>query len=285
MPATSNLHFFFEGHFDSMCAGILSTESALDRQLFIDHGVRILSKPFAALSPLEGMRLRLLTDRTWRYLRYLHFREALLLVPTVESVLVVGAGKGLAEIALAIEFPAIHFLLTDLERAPALRHAQALAQKYRLANVSFAHHDILQPGTMRADLVASTEVLEHVADTHRAAAHMSEMAIAYVYCLVPFAKASAQAETSGEPSSSGGPSAAPAFDPAGLEKHFPGTLHMRGCYWRNAGSAFRQKLHAISDEQIAERRKELEEEAENDIRLKIPASPREAQGIWTLSHV
>ncbi len=43
----------------------------------------------------------LLNKKRWRLLRYLHAREGMLLAEQPRSVLVVGAGYGLAEVALA----------------------------------------------------------------------------------------------------------------------------------------------------------------------------------------
>ncbi len=64
---------------------------------------------------IERARLELLKGKTWRYLRYLHTRHALKFISGWEDMLVVGAGSGLAEIALAIEYPDKHFHLTDHE--------------------------------------------------------------------------------------------------------------------------------------------------------------------------
>ena len=54
-------------------------------------------------SKRDKVRRTLMHGRTWRYLRYIHLRDALLKIgDDIESVGVVGAGHGYSEIALAI---------------------------------------------------------------------------------------------------------------------------------------------------------------------------------------
>src|SRR4029453_16490620 len=103
--------------------------------------------PGAAISPMDVVRLELLRGKTWRYLRYLHLREGLLAAQDCRSVLSIGCGRGLAELALAIEFPQVSFHLTDIEgeKTPHYGAAQNHVRRWKLGNVTFGVCDILQP--------------------------------------------------------------------------------------------------------------------------------------------
>jgi hypothetical protein len=68
-----------------------------------------------------------------------HLRGGLLRAEGVRSVLAVGCGRGYGEVALALQFPEIHFRLTAIqgERIPNYQVAQNLAQTWALHNVAF----------------------------------------------------------------------------------------------------------------------------------------------------
>jgi SAM-dependent methyltransferase len=238
----------------------------------------------AALSPLERVRLELLRGKTWRYLRYLHLREGLLAAQDCRSVFSIGCGLGLAELALAIEFPDRSFHLTDIEseRTPNYRVSQDFARRWSLGNLTFGVHDVMRPTTeAAADLVCSVEVLEHIEDDATAARNMIKAARKAVFCLVPYADERAKAdkrrqqhcwEKFGH--------YRPGYTAADLEQLFPGTLAMRGCYWADAGAPFRTKLTALPREEIT---LALADEAAKDIRDGLPSSFPEAYGIWSVS--
>lgn len=177
----------------------------------------------------------LLVERRWRYLRYLHAREAFALVShDIDSVLAIGVGKGLAELALAIEYPHVHFHLTDIESAttPNWSFVQRAVSEWNLTNVEFDMLDIRQPPSVEADMVCSTEVLEHIEQFDKAAANMLAAARKYVFALVPFADRRYNADpvrrqrvldTHGH--------YVCGFDRSALVDLFPDAVEIRGCYW------------------------------------------------------
>ena len=115
--------------------------------------------------------------KTWRWLRYIHLREAVSHVADeIDSICVCGAGYGIAELLIAHEFPHIDITLTDIvDRThgyPNYHRARDLARKYNVNNLSFSIWDVMQPTKRRFDLVCSTEMLEHIKDDDRAAANM-----------------------------------------------------------------------------------------------------------------
>lgn len=172
-------------------------------------------------------RTTLLVEKRWRYLRYLHLRSA------------IGVGKGLAELALAVEFPHIQFRLTDIESATTpWSFAQRAVPEWKLPNVRFDILDITQPPRFEADLVASTEVLEHIEDADQAARHMLAAASRYVFALAPFAEArfNDNANRCRRVFESHGHFVC-GYDEAALARLFPDPVEVRGCYW--AGRAFR----------------------------------------------
>jgi len=225
--------------------------------------------------------------RTWRYLRYLHFRDYLSRVAhEVDSVCVCGTGHGLAELACAIEFPHIRFTLTDIIASgyPNYYRAMSHAWQWGVDNIQFSVWNVLHVTHRRFDLVASTEMLEHVPDVRRAVRNMRSAANKYVYCLVPFADDATNAD--------------PAkrervwrdhehfvfgFDAKSLESLFGKAEHMAGAYWSDAGLPFRQKLAAMSPDEITASLEALAAEAEADLRDGQPKVLRDAAGIKILA--
>jgi len=239
-----------------------------------------------ALARLREVRRRLVFYRSWSYFRYLHLREAFLLTRNVSSVLSVGSGRGLAELALAVEFPSVHFHLTDVRSPHAASADQvlALAREWGLENLTRSSHDILEPLPERYDLVASVEVLEHIEDHARAAAHMSRAARRYAFCLVPYADARTAAD--------------PARRRRAWEKDhhfrfgyaaedlralFPGeVIALRGCYWQEGGAGVVAAIKDRSDDALLASAPTVWKDAERDLIDRIPARYPEALGIWIL---
>ena len=235
---------------------------------------------------LRVVQSALLHGRTWRYLRYAHAREALSIAQDVESVTVVGAGHGTAEIALALEFTNIRFCLTDWDQASHnSARAQAWVKKWRLPNVRFASLNILDPGDMpRADLVYSVEVLEHIEDDRTAAENMRRLAKKYVFCMVPFAEESLnQREDKRADMLARFGHHVAGYNAERLVSLFPLPVAVRGTYWANAGARFRAKLTELDDATIDVQHDALIEEAHADLIERIPTSHREAAGIWWLA--
>jgi hypothetical protein len=201
----------------------------------------------------------------------------------VNRVLCAGASAGYSELALAVEFPGIHFHITDL--VPTTRHAEKLAKKWRLKNVSFGRWDVRTPfegGSF--DLAASVEVLEHIEDDALAAHNLRDAASRYVFSLVPFADAASQSDGAlREQERRLHEHFRPGYSEEDLRRLFPGTMEVRGCYWRDAGGAWRTRMDAMDDFEILERRQELIETAQTDVRRAVPQSRAEAFGIWALA--
>lgn len=236
---------------------------------------------------LTSLHEALMRGRTWRYLRYLHFRDYLSRVADeVETVCVCGSGHGLAELACAIEFPHIRFTLTDIigEGYPNYHRAMSHAWQWGVDNIDFSVWNVLHVTNRRFDLVASTEMLEHVPDVPRAVRNMRNAASKYVYCLVPFADDARNADQAKrERVWRDHEHFVLGFDAKSLESLFGRPEHVSGAYWSDAGLPFRQKLAALSDEEITASVGKLAEEARADLRDATPTSLREAAGIKILA--
>ena len=238
-------------------------------------------------SRLEALKLMLLQGKTWRYLRYIHARQALMLTENVRSVLVIGAGGGLAELALALEFPHMSFRLTDWEAASHDNSpARRLVTEWNIPNVTFSVLNILAPQSKeKYDLVYSVEVLEHIKDDSTAALNMSRLAHKYVFCMVPFAEEAHNQEPDRR---------AYAFKKfehflcgynlPRLKTLFPNQIVCRGAYWTQKGSAFRQLVNELRPPIISELQTLLMSLARDDLVDAIPVLSKEAMGIWCLAH-
>lgn len=245
-------------------------------------------------SRLLELRLQLLLQRRWSYLRYVHLREGLLTAighargtdQLITSFLAVGAGRGLAEIALAVEFPKIHFVITDVisPRTPNYQAAQALAARWKLQNVAFDTLDVSHPIPDRYDVIASTEVVEHIKDDAAALQNMLDAADHSVYCLAPFAdektlndpNKQAKAWTRHEHYRYG-------YSVERFQSLFPDIIDMRGCYWRERGFQHRTELGDLADPEIKKKQEQLASAAHSDILNELPKELSEAQGIWVLA--
>lgn len=236
---------------------------------------------------LAKTKLILLRGKTSRYLRYLHFRNYLEKVAgEVESVCVCGAGSGFAEVAAAIEFPHINFTLTDVIAGnyPSYHRAMDFAWRCGIDNLSFSVWNVLSPTKRRFDMVASTEMLEHIEDDASAAKNMRDAARKYVYCLVPFAEASRNADPIArkrawdhcEHHVCG-------YDAARLQELFGEPVAMAGTYWATRGAAFRAKLQALSQEEIDLQAEALIDEAALDDTGALPSASSRAVGIKILA--
>ena len=236
---------------------------------------------------LQTVQLALLRGRTWRYLRYLHFRDYLSRVSNeVETVCVCGAGHGLAELACAIEFPHIEFTLTDIiaEGYPNYHRAMSHAWRWGLDNMRFSVWNVLHATDRRFDLVASTEMLEHVPDITRAVRNMRKAATKYVYCLVPFADDRTNADCAKrERVWADHKHFVFGFDRKSVESLFGEAEHVAGAYWSDAGLPFRQKLAAMTDQDIESSVQDLVKEALADLRDEVPNTLRDAAGIKILA--
>lgn len=237
----------------------------------------------------ESAERFLLRGRTWRYLRYLHLRDFLLpIVNEVETVCVCGAGYGLAELLLAIEFPHLQISLTDItgDGYPMYYRAMDLAWRFEIDNINFSIWNVLTPTKRRFDLVASTEMLEHVKEDERAAANMCMATRRYLYCLVPFADDEANAD---EKRRQGAWERhrhhVCGYDVKRLASLFPTPCRVAGTYWREHGAVLRQHLSELSLEEIDMKQSELKQHAQCDLLDKVPMTMDECQGIKVLSIV
>jgi hypothetical protein len=239
------------------------------------------------MQPIDRVRLALLRGRTWRYLRYIHFRNTISQIAhEIETVCVAGAGHGLAELAVALEFPHLRFTLTDIiaKGYPNYHGTMDLCWRYGVDNMAFSVWNVLQPTSRRFDLICSTEMLEHVPDAPLAARNMKEAAKKYVYCLVPYSDGPtnnnlADRERAWERNEH----FVFGYDEVSLSSLFGEPTHIAGTYWADAGLQFRKRLTNATNEEINRDYRELTVLAETDIRVEVPKSLKEAQGIKILS--
>lgn len=233
----------------------------------------------------------LLQGKTWRYLRYLHFRQSLLaIVDQIETVCICGAGHGLAEVMIAEEFPHLRVTLTDIHNPaggyPNYHRAMDLSWRRGLRNLEFSIWDVLQPTKRGFDLVASTEMLEHIEDADTAARNMVGASKRYVYCLVPFADRNANADAAlrqgvwerHEHFVVG-------YDADTLTRLFPGPLAIHGTYWQDSGVAWRAGMENLSRAEIDRQADDLKAIAQKDLIARTPARFGECQGIKILSDI
>jgi hypothetical protein len=218
-----------------------------------------------------------------RYLRYLHLREAIRLSQP-ENVLVIGIGRGLAEVAIAKEFHETQFHLTDWDFPhPRLNRSRKYANAF--SNVTFGKLDILKPDLERKfGLVASVEVLEHIREDEVAAANMRSLSSSHVFCLVPFATPEDNAnEEKRQRVWENNEHYVVGYDPARLEQLFPDPETIRGAYWSDVSKRLKSEVAELAPEQVRARGDELRDIAQQDLRPEIPQSMHQAMGIWTLS--
>ena len=235
------------------------------------------------------LSIKLLQRKTWNYLRYIHAKTALNSLlgrypGAIKTVLVVGCGTGLAELLLAAENPDIHFTLTDHEAASHKTDGvKRLQQKFNINNISWSQLNILNPEpiTSKYDLVYSIEVLEHIEDDQRAARNMHRLSDQFIFCLVPFAEESRNTNpTERRKAWDRNEHYVCGYSIERLIKLFPSITNIKGCYWREYGFKFRQKLTELSNEEIKEQSRSLQQEATEDIIDEIPSLTSEAQGLW-----
>ena len=73
------------------------------------------------------------------------------------------------------------------------------------------------------------------------------------------------------------------YDEKTLSEYFPYPVEIRGCYWKNEGRVLRKKLQNMDVSSIEKTYISLAKEARYDLKLKVQATNKEAQGIWVLS--
>lgn len=235
---------------------------------------------------LDRIKSVMLRERAWEYLHYQHLREGLLLADGIRTVHCVGAGKAYAELALALEFPDLHFHITEFETAGSAGHevTAGWAEELEVTNVTWGSLDLLEPPEMNWDLVTTIASLDRFEDDAAAACRLLAMANQYVFALVPFAHAAASTdplfrarvwEKRG--------AYRVGYDQAELEALFPLTVETRGCHWDKEGRKFRRQLASLENDQIEANRGELLALAARDVRREIPEAIAEASGIWTLA--
>lgn len=220
-----------------------------------------------------------------RYLRYLHLREAVRLSQP-ESVLIVGTGRAIAEVAIAQEFPDVHFHLTDYD-FPHRRIERAMRRAKKIRNVSFGRLDILSTDlTEKFELVGSVEVLEHIKKDDRAAANMRALSSKDVFSLVPFATAATNADAQRRRRAwEKNEHYVVGYDPDRLEQLFPNPRAIRGAYWVDVSMKLKSEVEGLTPEQVKEKAEYLKEIAYGDLRADVPRASSDALGIWTLSSV
>lgn len=228
----------------------------------------------------------MLLRRRWAFLRYLHLRKAFCMTEDVETYLGIGAGDCLSELAIAIEFPNVHFLCTEPEMSNRQDRAKAFIKSFRVKNMTFGAYDGLVPGLKRYDMVSSIEVLEHIENDSLAAAEMRASSNKYVFALVPFADKEAQSnEEENKRQFEVHGHYRTGYDAADLTRLFPNIIAIRGAYWRKYGIAWRRRITDMSDEDVINSRDELHDEALTDTVEAVQNLRFEALAIWMLAKV
>ena len=232
------------------------------------------------------LSLQLMIRRRWAYLRYLHLRQGFLQTTGVKSFLSVGCGTGLAEVALSLEFPEVHFHLTDIDVEDGLksRLGMRMVKEWSIPNVTCGSYDILNQTQADYDFVGSVEVLEHIENDSLAVTNMKKAAKEYIFVLVPFATAKMNTDsTMLERVWKNQQHYRVGYDSEKLKSFFSNIIMLRGCYWENSGSKLREQLENLSNEEIASSLVELTEFAKNDIHDLLPSNKNECYGIWVLA--
>jgi GT2 family glycosyltransferase/2-polyprenyl-3-methyl-5-hydroxy-6-metoxy-1,4-benzoquinol methylase len=234
---------------------------------------------------LAKLHLRLMLRRKWAYLRYLHLREAFRQVEPMDSFLSVGCGTGIAELALALEFPNTQFHLTDY-MSSRYQESVEIVKSWSIPNVTFGAYNALVAPEKTYDFVASVEVIEHIENDALAIENMCKTANKYIFALVPFANPEENANPKyRENAWEKHEHYRVGYNEANLRQLFPSDIvAIRGCYWRKYGYSLRQKLSQLSDQEIGDTMSELMKQATTDLHESIPLSfIEEALGIWILA--
>jgi SAM-dependent methyltransferase len=241
---------------------------------------------------LNKVQIQLMTRKRWAYLRYLQMREGLIealkTAGEIKSFLSVGCGAGLTEVALALEFPAIEFYLTDIDTKANIQQRLGIrmATEWVIENVKFDTYDTLTPSSESYDLVASIEVLEHIEADKKAAINMRAASRKYVFALVPFASHETNLNKKMRESVwKNHQHYRVGYNADSIQEIFPDITILRGCYWNDAGIKLRQKLEHLSDEEIRALLPHLTQLAKTDIRNSIPGADGNCHGMWILSKV
>jgi len=220
---------------------------------------------------LKQAQTILLKTKGFAYLRYLHLREFIAVRSSeIETVGICGAGKGIAELAVALEFPQIRFLLTDIVaegRPPRPNYFTCMeyVMKWNVLNVRFGVWDLLKPQSVKFDVVASTEVLEHIKDATLALRNKTAAAKKYVYTLIPYATADQNADAQRRLNAfSDHGHYVCGFD-ASFFRAVGKPLTIAGAYWRSYGVPFRAKIADLSGPEVDSSFDELVSEARGDL--------------------
>lgn len=219
---------------------------------------------------LQKIQRELMLRRGWVYLAYLHLRDAFQQVhQECESFLSIGCGIGLAEIALALEFPETDFHLTEImvDNDLKYRKGMQIVSEWSIPNVTFGFYDILTPAPARYDFVSALHVLEYIENDLLATAQMRAVSEKYIYTVVSFATLEQQSDpTLKERAWKRQQMYRVGYDRDNIQRLFPNVILSRGCYWNEGGAKLRQELEKISDKEIQTSLTDLVKLAEIDIK-------------------
>jgi hypothetical protein len=233
---------------------------------------------------LNMVRLHLLRARGWRYLRYLHLADFVRTYSRLcNSFCSAGSGLGFAELALAIEFPDIEFYVTDIVAAgrPNYFKCMDLVMRWHVKNLRFGIWDLTQPSPRKFDLIASTEVIEHIKPPEPAMISMLEAANCATYALAPYAdkvtNANAEQRLNAYLEHEHFVCGYDAEFFVNLKFNYK-SIKSNGVYWAKSGAAFRKELIGLADTAIDESFDSLCKRAELDLICEAP-SPGQCAGI------
>lgn len=236
---------------------------------------------------LKFLQISLLKGRSARYMRYLHLRDCIRKIKQeIDTVLVVGSGHALAELAIALEFPGIDFYITDINARGYPRYKNAMHYVFTncISNVRFGVCNILDAPSRQFSLVCSTEVLEHIDNYQLASSHMRSYSNCYVYCLVPFAqknlnlnlkKRVAVSEALGH--------VVMGFDVDSIKSMFGVNAQINGAYWNDSGIKLRNTLKTMTDNEIELSYNQLISLADSDLKNQHPTFVPDCWGVKVLA--
>ncbi len=108
----------------------------------------------------------------------------------------------------------------------------------------------------------------------------------YVYCLVPYADKATNADLRRRADVlQRFQHYVVGYDSERLTQLFPKPVHIAGTYWADSGQLFRNKISAMTDDEIRNSLEALKSEAMDDVKPGLPEGSKDCLGIRILSKI
>lgn len=228
-----------------------------------------LAFDFGSRTPqVKEIHKRLLIERGWDFLSYLHLRDALRQTEDVRCVLTTNHRRGYCEIALALEFPTIDFYMMPPASYSSNRYdgMRNLMDSWGLDNLRCG-----EPGRISEklfDLTAATEIFDGTSRDEETIRLLTRLSTRYLWLLT-------------------------GFDPSGvkpwrgygtdeIEQLLPPLVNLCGCLWVEKGVSFRRRLDEMSNSDIIDSSMALRAEAMGDLGRGAPI-PSDCLALWALA--